>query len=222
MVRNSWGLLLLLAALAFLVNCAKTDVPPAATQAASPPATSLTPSTPPANAALAIVAAARDQVGTTLTYDPAYTPLSYPGGDVALAKGVCTDVVIRALRSSLQMDLQQLVHEDMKNAFAQYPQQWGLKGPDANIDHRRVPNLRRYFERRGYSIPVTAQKADYLPGDLVTCTVAGKLPHIMVVSDRQTADGVPLVIHNIGGGAQEEPRLFEFPLTGHYRIKVLR
>ncbi len=167
-----------------------------------------------------IVAAARSQVGKTVVYDPAYIGLAYPGGDVPLEKGVCTDVVIRALRKALSMDLQKLVHEDMKAAFPEYPTIWGLRKPDRNIDHRRAPNLKRYFERQGYSVPVTQKKEDYLPGDMVTCTVGRNLPHIMIVSDKKTRQGVPFVIHNIGSGAKEENRLFDFPMTGHYRIRV--
>ncbi len=163
-----------------------------------------------------LVKAAQGQVGVTTSYDPAYVSMKYPGGDIALEKGVCTDVVIRALRKKGH-DLQKLVHEDMKKNFSKYPKNWGLKKTDRNIDHRCVPNLQRYFERRGIKMAVTKDKMDYLPGDLVTCTVAGRLPHIMIVSDRKTKEGVPLVIHNIGSGAQEEDRLFEFPLTGHYR-----
>ncbi|HVJ47093.1 MAG TPA: DUF1287 domain-containing protein [Luteolibacter sp.] len=168
-----------------------------------------------------IAGAARQQIGVTRSYDPAYTSIAYPNGDVPREKGVCTDVVIRALRDSLSLDLQKLVHEDMKANFSKYPKTWGLSRTDRNIDHRRVPNLRRYFERKGYEIKLPAtQNADvFRPGDLVTCTVAGKLPHIMIVSDRKTADGRPLMIHNIGGGAQEEDVLFAFPLTGHYRLK---
>ena len=116
------------------------------------------------------------------------------------------------------MDLQKLVHEDMTASFSEYPTIWGLKRPDRNIDHRRVPNLKRYFERQGYSISVTQRAEDYLPGDLVTCTVGRNLAHIMVVSDKKSSAGVPTVIHNIGRGAKEEARLFEFSLTGHYRI----
>ncbi len=166
-----------------------------------------------------IVAAARSQVGKTLMYDSDYVRLAYPMGDVPIEKGVCTDVVIRAFRDALKVDLQQLVHEDMTAAFAEYPKNWGLAKPDRNIDHRRVPNLKKYFERKGFSVAVSKKPEDYLPGDLVTCTVNGRLPHIMIVSDRKTAAGVPLVIHNIGRGAQEEDRLFDFPVTGHYRVK---
>ncbi|MDD5261619.1 MAG: DUF1287 domain-containing protein [Methylacidiphilales bacterium] len=168
-----------------------------------------------------IVSAARCQIGCTLRYDPSYQKLDYPGGDVPIAGGVCSDVVVRALRASMGMDLQKLVHEDMTQHFSSYPQQWGLRQPDKNIDHRRVPNLQIYFKRKGYELPVSTNPADYKAGDLVTCIVPQNLPHIMIVSDRSDAAGCPLVIHNIGGGAQEEDRLFEFKITGHYRIKPI-
>lgn len=166
-----------------------------------------------------LVEAARKQVGVTLTYDPAYVVLGYPNGDVPRERGVCTDVVVRAFRDGLSNDLQKLVHEDMAANFGSYPKQWGLKKTDKNIDHRRVPNLQAFFKRRGLVQPVTQNAGDYQPGDLVTCTVPPNLPHIMIVSDKKTAEGRPLVIHNIGRGAQEEDILFMFPLTGHYRWK---
>ncbi len=165
-----------------------------------------------------IVVAAQSQIGKTTIYDPAYVRLTYPMGDVPMERGVCTDVVIRALRTALNVDLQKLVHEDMKLSFSDYPSIWGLRSPDRNIDHRRVLNLRKYFERQGYSIEVTQEKGDYLPGDIVTCTVGRNLAHIMIVSDRKDQNGVPLVIHNMGSGTKEEHSLFSFPITGHYRI----
>jgi uncharacterized protein YijF (DUF1287 family) len=166
-----------------------------------------------------IVTAARKQVGVTVWYDPAYVTLAYPGGDVPKERGVCTDVIIRAFRDSLSQDLQKLVHEDMRANFSAYPGNWGLSRPDKNIDHRRVPNLQAFFKRRGFSLPVTKDPADYQPGDIVTCTVPPNLPHVMIVGDKKTDKGVPLMIHNIGAGTQEEDVLFEFPLTGHYRWK---
>jgi uncharacterized protein YijF (DUF1287 family) len=165
-----------------------------------------------------IARAARGQIGKTLRYDPAYRALKYPDGDVPIEAGVCTDVVVRALRTSLGLDLQRLVHEDMKRHFSLYPQNWGLKRPDRNIDHRRVPNLQTYFRRSGWEVPVSKKPQDYQPGDLVTCIVPPNLPHIMIVSDRSGEARRPLVIHNIGGGTQEEDRLFEFKITGHYRV----
>jgi uncharacterized protein len=166
-----------------------------------------------------IVTAARKQVGVTLSYDPAYVSLGYPGGDVPREKGVCTDVVIRALRDGLSLDLQKLVHEDMKANFSAYPKNWGLSRTDKNIDHRRVPNLQTYFKRCGYKVADTQEPTKFQPGDLITCTVPPNLPHVMIVSDKKTAGGVPLVIHNIGSGAREEDVLFTYPLTGHYRWK---
>lgn len=166
-----------------------------------------------------IVQAARTQIGQTTMYDPAYVGLKYPDGDVPLERGVCTDVIIRALRKGAGLDLQKLVHEDMKKAFAKYPKIWGLKKTDRNIDHRRVPNLSCYFEREGYSLGASKNKRDYLAGDLVACLV-GKRPHIMIVSDKKAEDGTPLVIHNIGSGTKEENTLFAFKITGHFRLKI--
>lgn len=162
---------------------------------------------------------ARRQIGVTVEYDPAYVSLEYPGGDVPEERGVCTDVVIRALRL-LNFDLQKEVHEDMKRHFSAYPGRWGLKGPDKNIDHRRVPNLQTFFKRRGWQLPVTQNAADYKPGDLVTCLLGDYLPHIMIVSDRKSEAGTPLIIHNIGAGTEEEDCLFAFPMTGHYRVNL--
>ncbi len=166
-----------------------------------------------------IVSAARSQIGVTTSYDPSYVSLDYPGGDVPEHCGVCTDVIVRALRKAINLDLQKALHEDMKANFSAYPKIWKLKRPDKSIDHRRVPNLRRYFKRKGYSLPVKSGTTQYLPGDLVTCTVPPHLPHIMVVSDKKTAKGIPLVIHNIGSGTKEEDRLTDFKITGHYRVK---
>lgn len=169
--------------------------------------------------AIALVTAARRQIGVTVSYDPAYVRLPYPGGDVPASRGVCTDVVIRALRTQ-RIDLQQRVHEDMRAHFAKYPQEWGLRGPDSNIDHRRVPNLQTWFERQGWSVPVTSHAADYRAGDLVTWMLPGNLPHIGIVSDRRTMiGGTPLIIHNIGRGTREEDILFDHKITGHYRPK---
>ncbi len=170
----------------------------------------------PVRTAGQLIAAARQQIGVTNSYDPAYTSLEFPGGDVSRNKGVCTDVLIRAYRDAFGLDLQALVHADMKKAFGDYPRRWGLKRPDRNIDHRRVPNLQAFFARAGAKLPLTQNPADWQPGDIFTSLIGNRLPHTGIVSDRKIK-GVPLVIHNIGGGAQEEAALFAHPLTGHYR-----
>lgn len=166
--------------------------------------------------ARALAAAALEQVGKTTLYDPAYVKLAYPGGDVPADRGVCTDVVVRAFRT-LGIDLQRELHQDMTRHFSSYPRLWGLARPDRNIDHRRVQNLRTWFGRRGHSVAVTARGEDYWPGDVVTVDVGG-LAHIVVVAASWNAEGTRrLIVHNIGAGAQLEDRLFEFPITGHYR-----
>lgn len=165
----------------------------------------------------ALVTAAREQVGVTLSYDPSYRRLSYPNGDVPLTTGVCTDVLIRALRQQ-GLDLQQAVHQDMRANFRLYPKNWGLSRPDRNIDHRRVPNLMTWFKRQGWALVPSQSRDAYSPGDIVTWDLGGGLTHIGIISDRRAASGVPLVLHNIGRGTQEEDILFSFKITGHYRI----
>ena len=165
-----------------------------------------------------IAEAAMWQIDKTVTYDPAYVGLKYPMGDVPLETGVCTDVVIRSLRRAADFDLQQRVHEDMNSHFSSYPTIWGLKGPDKNIDHRRVPNLQVYFERAGYALPVTTDPKDYQAGDVVTCKLLHGRDHIMVVSYQNSWKGVPLTIHNAGGGTGQNDCLFSYKLTGHYRL----
>lgn len=170
-----------------------------------------------ADVALDLVVAARAQVGVTLFYDSSYQQIAYPMGDVPMERGVCSDVVIRAFRT-VGVDLQQEVHRDMKRHFSDYPKNWGLARPDRNIDHRRVPNLATWFKRQGYALPVSRDAAAYEPGDIVTWTLNGRLPHIGIVSDRRSEDGArPLVVHNIGSGAREEDALFAYRITGHFR-----
>jgi uncharacterized protein len=162
-----------------------------------------------------VVSAARQQIGVTVHYDPRYVALAYPNGDVPADRGVCTDVVVRAFRAA-GIDLQQRVHDDMRQHFSRYPKNWGLRAPDRNIDHRRVPNLQTFFARHGQSFRPGAQAVE--PGDLLTFMLPGNLPHIGIVSDRRV-DGKPLLIHNIGAGTQEESVVDAYPRTGHYRYR---
>jgi len=163
-----------------------------------------------------LVAAAIAQTQTRVTYDGSYRRITYPGGDVPQNVGVCTDVVIRAYRR-VGVDLQVKVHEDMTRAFARYPRQWGMSAPDANIDHRRVPNLQTFFRRAGSALPVSRDARAYAPGDLVTWMLPGNLPHIGIVSADTSAAGTPLIVHNIGRGPEVEDVLFRYPISGHYR-----
>ncbi len=169
----------------------------------------------------AFTAAAIERTKQSVRYDGAYLAIPYPGGDVPADQGVCTDVVIRLYRT-LGVDLQKRVHEDMAQHFDHYPSKalWGLKRPDTNIDHRRVPNLQTFFSRHGRTLPVSTQLKDYRAGDIVTWMLPGNLPHIgVLVSRRSSLSGAPLVVHNIGRGPQLEDVLFAYPITGHYRYE---
>jgi len=167
-----------------------------------------------------LVAAAEQQVGVTNGYNPEYRVIGYPNGDIEPWKGVCTDVVVRAYRSGLGWDLQQLVHEDMKRAFYAYPnvQKWELTEPDPNIDHRRVLNLMVFLDRQGSRLPYPTSPAAFRPGDLVTQKLTATNNHIAIISDQWSDDGKrPLIIHNLCCGVRVEDKLYEFEITGHYR-----
>ncbi len=168
-----------------------------------------------------LVDAAMKRLTYDIVYDGSYRQIDYPNGDVPSHIGVCTDLVVRVYRE-VGIDLQQEVHEDMKGSFAAYPQLWGHSGPDANIDHRRVPNLQVFFVRKGRVLAKSTSASDYRPGDLVTWMLPGNLPHIGIVVARRSPDGHRhLVVHNIGAGPKLEDILFEFPITGHYRYEGL-
>lgn len=154
-----------------------------------------------------------------VTYDPAYFSIPYPNGDVPADKGVCTDVVIRAYRK-MGIDLQKEVHEDMSRHFSLYPKKWGLTKTDRNIDHRRVPNLMKFFARHGTELSTSRESKDYHPGDIVCWELDGGLPHIGIVSKKRSGDGKRyLIVHNIGRGQVLEDCLFSYKIIGHYRYK---
>ena len=165
-----------------------------------------------------LVEAAVERTSHQVRYDASYFVIDYPGGDVPAEVGVCTDEVIRSYRA-VGVDLQKEVHEDMGRDFSAYPRKWGLKKPDPNIDHRRVPNLMTFFERQGASLPVTADARDYRPGDIVTWDLNSQMTHIgIVVNVPSEADlSRMLIVHNIGAGPQMEDVLFNWKITGHYR-----
>ena len=168
---------------------------------------------------LRVAAAALERTTYNVRYDGAYVRIAYPNGDVPANTGVCTDVVVRTYRT-LGIDLQQLVHEDMKANFSHYPSKriWGLTKTDTNIDHRRVPNLRVFFTRHGQALKVTDTAGAYKAGDIVTWRLANNRPHIGIVSAKKSLlSGRPLIIHNIGLGPVVEDVLFDYPITGHYR-----
>ena len=164
------------------------------------------------NAALSII-------DEDVVYTPNYVSIKYPNGDVPPKTGVCTDVIIRAYRK-VNIDLQKEVHEDLKANFSKYPnlKKWGLKNPDTNIDHRRVPNLEIFFERKGQKLEVTKEASDYKTGEIVIWMINGKLPHIGIITNKKSSDGKrPMIVHNVGAGQVLEDCLFAYPIVGHFK-----
>lgn len=146
-----------------------------------------------------------------VTYDGRYRQITYPGGDVPPEFGVCTDVIIRAYRS-IQIDLQKLIHEDIINN----PSSYNVSKVDANIDHRRVPNMKRFLKRQGAQLPVGNKDTDYQPGDVVFWDVAAG--HVGIVTDvKVPGTNRYKVVHNIGAGPELEDFLFSVTIVDHYR-----
>ena len=217
-MRRTPSIILLLVALLFSLSCerqvARTLKP------LKPPEQETETRTLPANSSpnlKIVIDGAIDQVGKTTSYDPSYQKIDYPNGDVPIETGVCSDVIVRAFRKG-GIDLQKDVHEDMKSNFSAYPTKWGLNGPDANIDHRRVPNLETYFTRKGKSLSTTGGSDRFLPGDVITWDLGTGQDHVgMVANVWYKPSQRYLIVHNIGAGTRMEDVLFAWKITGHYR-----
>jgi len=167
------------------------------------------------------ISAALERTENKVIYNGNYFNIEYPNGDIPKEFGVCTDVIIRSYRQ-VDVDLQQLLHEDIKENFSKYPikMHWpNQKNPDTNIDHRRVPNLEIFFSRYGESLPISNNKDDYEPGDIITWDLKGSSPwHIGIVTNKiSSTTKNPLIVHNIGRGPIINDMLFSFPIRGHYR-----
>jgi len=155
-------------------------------------------------------------------YDGRYQNIPYPLGDVPRSIGVCTDVVIRALRNA-GIDLQREVHEDILRAPEAYP---SVSRPNSNIDHRRVRSLLPYFERHFEAHAAVATAADpYRPGDIVFMDTFPRQQgpdHVGIISDQRSSEGVPLVINNWTTGTVTEAMdlISYIPVTHRFRVPV--
>ena len=148
---------------------------------------------------------------------PTYRSAYYDGGYPPNNEGVCTDVIWRALKNA-GYSLKDMVDEDIKNNTEQYTRVAG--SPDTNIDFRRVPNLKTYFERNQIVLTTDLTKIEeWQPGDIV---VFGS-KHIGIISDKRNKKGIPYLIHNAGQPLREEDALELYnnydQITGHYRMK---
>jgi len=169
----------------------------------------------------------------------------YPNGDLDPSLGVCTDVTIRALRWGGVCDLQEKIHEDIISNFNDYPMsRWNAKKPDANIDHRRVPNqlvwFKKYWNEVKEKLPSPQGEGlgvrEYMPGDVVIWDMDGDSwgDHMGIVSDNPTptlptasrlgGKGEEVrynVIHNFPspGYVAEEDVLNRWKIIGVFRVK---
>ena len=152
-----------------------------------------------------------------ISYDPAYFKIEYPNGDVPGRKGVAADVVVRCYRE-VGVDLQKLIHEDMEDNFRLYPQLWAAITPDSNIDHRRVPNLQRFFSRKGQVLNTSRDTSDYHTGDIVVWALPNAEIHIGIVVPGPKGEGAaPWVVHHPAGSAVKwEDALFDYQILGHF------
>ena len=148
---------------------------------------------------------------------PTYKSAYYSGGYPPDNEGVCTDVIWRALKNA-GYTLKDMVDRDIKNNVSKYPRVAGK--PDPNIDFRRVPNLKVYFERNHIVLTTDLSKIEqWQPGDIV---VFGS-KHIGIISDKRNKKGIPYLIHNGGQSIREEDFLETYDkyelISGHYRLK---
>ena len=148
---------------------------------------------------------------------PRYKSEYYVGGYPPDDEGVCTDVIWRALKNA-GYSLKEMVDEDIKKNVEKYPRVEGK--PDPNIDFRRVPNLKVYFERNQISLTTDLNKIEeWQPGDIVAF---GK-SHIGIISDKRNKKGIPFLLHNGGQPLREENILETYnnyeKISGHYRMK---
>lgn len=188
----------------FLAAVALGPYPVRATKAEQPEAAKL------------IVECAMRQAKDAATYDPSYVSLKYPGGDVPVDRGVCTDVVIRSLRAA-GYDLQKLIRDDMRKRFAKYPRRG--KRPDPNIDHRRVPNQAAFFSAYGKTLTKSLASKDlalWKPGDIVWWKFDNGIDHIGIVVEGKGPSGLPMCVHNLGPCALEDV-LGRWKIIAHYR-----
>jgi uncharacterized protein YijF (DUF1287 family) len=144
----------------------------------------------------------------------------FPGGDIAPEIGVCTDVIVRALRWGGVCDLQEEIYNDLINSWGSYPmKRWNAKKPDPNIDQRRVPVQMVWFSRHWQ---IVETENDYQPGDIIAWDMNQDSwgDHIGIVSDK-FVNGIPYLIHNFPdpGYVAEENVLNRWKIIGHYRIK---
>lgn len=155
-----------------------------------------------------ILQGALEYIATKPKYKSKYYQTGYPDDGY----GVCTDVTANALKDA-GYDLMTLMQEDIRTN----PNDYNIDEPDANIDFRRVTNLKVYFSHTAVSLTTDISEIEeWQGGDIVIFE-----NHIGIVSDRRNENGVPYVIHhNDPWQKSYEQDILESrkDVVGHYRI----
>ncbi|MGI6487855.1 MAG: DUF1287 domain-containing protein [Syntrophomonadaceae bacterium] len=147
---------------------------------------------------------------------PRYKSAYYAGGYPPENEGVCTDLVWRAFLNA-GYSLKDMVNADIGANVEAYPRVDGK--PDPNIDFRRVPNLKVFFERNATSLTLDPYEIEaWQPGDIVTYGTS----HIAIVSDKRNRHGMAYIIHNGGQPVREEDALTRQEISGHYRFDTTK
>ncbi|HKA86126.1 MAG TPA: DUF1287 domain-containing protein [Haliangiales bacterium] len=172
--------------------------------------------------ALDILIGAKKVALNAASYGGDYIPIKFPGGDLPRDMGVCTDVIVRALRNA-GIDLQKEIYDDIGRAPRAYPM---VKKRDPNIDQRRVKTMERWFQRHweAHGTDPASKTDPFLPGDVVFFDTFPSRPgpdHVGVVSDRIGPSGLPLIVNNWTDGFKEGEMdlLLLVPVTNRYRVK---
>ena len=155
-------------------------------------------------------------------YGAGYIQIGYPNGDVPRDVGVCTDVIVRAVRN-LGTDIQEELQHDIKRSKRSYPM---VKRRNSHIDHRRVKTLLPYFRRHWDERSANLDDPDdpLRPGDVVfmdTFPSRSGPDHIGIISDRAGGNDQPLVINNWTNGTKtaEMDLLGWVPVTQRFRYR---
>jgi uncharacterized protein len=73
------------------------------------------------------------------------------------------DLITKVFKNSTKVDIPELIHEDIKIHFPEYPQLWDEYAANPTVDHKRIQNIQRFFSRKAKLIPL--EQSDY--GDIV-------------------------------------------------------
>jgi uncharacterized protein YijF (DUF1287 family) len=171
---------------------------------------------------LDVLVGAKKTVLNADAYTEGYVTIKFPMGDVPREMGVCTDVIIRAVRNA-GMDLQKELRDDILRAKSAYPM---VKGkPNPHIDQRRVATLLPFFKRHweAHTAKLDDPNDPLRPGDVVfmdTFPNKSGPDHIGIISDTIGEAGLPLVINNwTNGTVTAEMDLLTFvPVLHRFRL----